>query len=322
MALPGEFEYYAARSGLPAGTLADHKQAYFMGLAPAGGTSQGAEFAYYRTELGGNWDAFDDVRLAYYRLRSGLVTGTVTDCQIAFFASPPVPPVVTTTTLTPLTVGVPFSQQLVATGTTPITYALSLGSLPTGLSLSSTGLISGTPTVAAAYNFAVTATNRGGVDAQVFTGAVLANEITNPGFEVDLLGWSANASTTARVTAEKHSGVASASVLTNGTADSGMFWGPGPLGSWVVGNPVSTAAWVKAPAAALMRAQLVVVGGTTGTAQLDFVGTGAWQYVEIEGGVIAGAFTSAPYVYISNRAVVAAFTFYVDDVALVKNATI
>jgi hypothetical protein len=57
------------------------------------------------------------------------------------------------TTATPLpngTVGTPYSEQLTTGGgTAPVTFALGVGStLPVGLTLSASGLISGTPTVA------------------------------------------------------------------------------------------------------------------------------------------------------------------------------
>lgn len=52
-----------------------------------------------------------------------------------------------------------YSQSVSATGT-GITYSVTSGALPTGLSLnSSSGLISGTPTVADTFNFTITATN-------------------------------------------------------------------------------------------------------------------------------------------------------------------
>ncbi len=78
-------------------------------------------------------------------------------------------PTITTTSLTALQVGVAFSQQLAATGDAPITWT---GTVPDGLTLSSTGLLSGTPTTAGAYSFTVTATNAGGSDADVFAGTV------------------------------------------------------------------------------------------------------------------------------------------------------
>ena len=45
-------------------------------------------------------------------------------------------------------VGVPASFQIQATGTAPITFQITSGSLPPGLSMSSGGVISGTPTTA------------------------------------------------------------------------------------------------------------------------------------------------------------------------------
>jgi hypothetical protein len=48
-------------------------------------------------------------------------------------------------------------------GTGPWTFALSTGSLPPGLTLSSSGLISGTPTYPAQYNFSVDITDSSGL---------------------------------------------------------------------------------------------------------------------------------------------------------------
>jgi hypothetical protein len=55
----------------------------------------------------------------------------------------------------------PYSFSYTATGDAGITYAFQ-GSLPPGLSLSSTGLVSGTPTVPGDYTFTVTATGASG----------------------------------------------------------------------------------------------------------------------------------------------------------------
>jgi hypothetical protein len=82
-------------------------------------------------------------------------------------------PIITTTALNAAQEGVPFSQQLIASGTQPITWGLDAGSLPGGLVLGATGLITGTPTTAGAYNFTVEATNAAGSDTQQYTGTVL-----------------------------------------------------------------------------------------------------------------------------------------------------
>lgn len=58
------------------------------------------------------------------------------------------------------TVGGAYSQGFTASGgTAPYTYAITSGSVPTGLSLAANGTLSGTPTVAGSYNFTVTTTD-------------------------------------------------------------------------------------------------------------------------------------------------------------------
>jgi hypothetical protein len=66
------------------------------------------------------------------------------------------------------TTGVAYSETISAQGgTSPYTFARTSGSLPTGLSLNtSTGVISGTPSVAGTYSFTIQATDHGG-----FTGS-------------------------------------------------------------------------------------------------------------------------------------------------------
>jgi hypothetical protein len=86
----------------------------------------------------------------------------------------PVAPSIITSFLNSLNVSVPFAQTLVATGTIPITWAVTSGTLPAGLSMNTSGSVSGTPTTVAAYSFTVTATNSVGTDVQAYTGSVNA----------------------------------------------------------------------------------------------------------------------------------------------------
>jgi putative Ig domain-containing protein/Ig-like domain-containing protein len=66
------------------------------------------------------------------------------------------PLVITTTVLGNGTKNVLYSQQVTATGGTPAyTWSLSSGSLPSGVTISSTGLIIGTPVVAGSFSFTV-----------------------------------------------------------------------------------------------------------------------------------------------------------------------
>lgn len=91
--------------------------------------------------------------------------GSVTSSAVA--------PDITTTTLSSLTQGTAFSQTLAATGTSPLTWTISAGTLPAGLVLnSSTGIISGTPTGTGSYSFAVQATNTAGSDSQTYSGTI------------------------------------------------------------------------------------------------------------------------------------------------------
>ena len=70
---------------------------------------------------------------------------------------PPTAPTITTTALPDATVGTPYSCQLTASGTAPITFSAT--NLPDGFSLSPDGLLSGTPTAAGSYSITVTAAN-------------------------------------------------------------------------------------------------------------------------------------------------------------------
>lgn len=68
-----------------------------------------------------------------------------------FLTSPPLPTV---------TVGLAYNTSITATGgTAPYTYALTVGSLPAGLNLSTAGVISGTPTAGGTYHFTIKATD-------------------------------------------------------------------------------------------------------------------------------------------------------------------
>ena len=71
------------------------------------------------------------------------------------------PLTITTTTLSSGTVGIAYNQTLAATGgTTPYTWAIASGSLPSGLSLvASTGAITGTPSAVGTSNFTARVTD-------------------------------------------------------------------------------------------------------------------------------------------------------------------
>jgi hypothetical protein len=89
-------------------------------------------------------------------------------------------------------IGQPFSENLIANGGTgPYTYSLDSGELPPGISLSPSGVLSGTPTTSGIYTFTIRAT-----DANSLTGtqgylAVLL--LLFDDFEDGILTWDAPA---------------------------------------------------------------------------------------------------------------------------------
>ncbi len=92
---------------------------------------------------------------AYDTTRGGTIDATVTK-----FTGLIRPFVVTADTLPVWTAGVGFSRQLATTGTVgSATWALSGGALPTGMSLSSSGLVSGAPGEPGTFTFTGTATD-------------------------------------------------------------------------------------------------------------------------------------------------------------------
>jgi hypothetical protein len=76
--------------------------------------------------------------------------------------------------------GVPYSQAVTAGGgTAPYTFAVTVGSLPTGVALAPGGALSGTPTVAGAYAYTITATDAfGSTGSQTYKMAIVVPTIT------------------------------------------------------------------------------------------------------------------------------------------------
>lgn len=100
---------------------------------------------------------------------------TFTTAQGFTYLPPVEPPVITTTALPEAQQGNLYSMQLAATGQGPITWAVTSGDLPAGLTFDpNTGLISGTPTAAETVSITFTATNPGGTTTATFTLTVTA----------------------------------------------------------------------------------------------------------------------------------------------------
>ena len=83
------------------------------------------------------------------------------------------PATFTGTPASTLTIGGPYSFTFTPSGTLPITFSVTAGSLPAGLTLSTAGVLSGTPTAVASSTFTVRAANAYGSQERSFTIAVV-----------------------------------------------------------------------------------------------------------------------------------------------------
>ncbi|MFZ2644495.1 MAG: M36 family metallopeptidase, partial [Verrucomicrobiia bacterium] len=100
--------------------------------------------------------------LSCFRVRVTGADGLATDKDLALMIGQ-APTIAANSPLPSGTVGVAYNQALAASnGATPYTWSLFAGSLPSGLSLSSAGVISGTPDTAAITTFTVQVTSSDG----------------------------------------------------------------------------------------------------------------------------------------------------------------
>lgn len=89
-------------------------------------------------------------------------------------------PLVASSSLGDLWWNTPVDTTLVATAVPGATWSVTGGSLPAGLTLSTTGRVTGTPTAVGAYSVTITATNSHGSDGQLFAGSVAPLLATAP----------------------------------------------------------------------------------------------------------------------------------------------
>jgi hypothetical protein len=69
------------------------------------------------------------------------------------------------------------STTFTASGTSPITWSVTAGALPPGMTLSAAGVYSGTPTAGGTFSFTVTATNSVGSDADPYTHTIMGGAV-------------------------------------------------------------------------------------------------------------------------------------------------
>ena len=114
------------------------------------------------------------------------------------------------------TVGTAASLQMTGTDSGGLSLTYSASGLPTGLSISSSGLVSGTPTAAGTFSVTVSASDStGGAGSASFTWAVTGGTtggcsgqiLANPGFESGATSWTASAGVINTDGAHSHSGV-------------------------------------------------------------------------------------------------------------------
>ncbi|MCU0124384.1 putative Ig domain-containing protein [Pseudomonas vlassakiae] len=217
------------------------------------------------------------------------------------------------TTLPEPVLGVAYSQTLSASGgTAPYSFAVTSGALPSGLSLSAAGVISGTPTNTTPANFTITAT-----DSLTFTGAraysvtidtpapvagnvsltVMANTISNP----ITLNLSGGAATSVAVASNASHGTAVASGTTitytptagYSGADTFTYTATNASGT---STPASVTLTVSKPTLAITPASLP--SGTAGSAYNQTLasdaGTAPYTYALVSGTLPPGVtFSSA-----------------------------
>jgi large repetitive protein len=138
--------------------------------------------------------------------------------------------------------GATFSQQLVAT--TATTYAVQAGALPSGLTLSSTGVLSGTLTTSAPYSFTVRATNANAQNAytdRVFTMLVATTPTWTTSSPLQTLAVSTVSALTFNAT---NAGTAGGYVLApgSGAVPAGMVMTDDHLGK-LMGTPTTIATY-------------------------------------------------------------------------------
>ena len=115
-----------------------------------------------------------------FTVKATNATGSVTKSLTIKIVAAGTAPTITTTSLPNGTVGTAYSQSLAASGDTPITWTRDSGTLPGGLSLSSSGVISGTPTAAGDSTFIVKATNAKGSVTKSLTITIVAVSTPTP----------------------------------------------------------------------------------------------------------------------------------------------
>ena len=145
------------------------------------------------------------------------------------------------------------------------------------------------------------------------------NLATNPSAEANATNWAGvSSATTSRVTTEAHLGTASVQVVTPGAvAGEGVSYAENVSG--MLANTYAAGIWVKAPVGTALYAVTRSQGGSAlDSSQVQFTGTGDWQYVPTN--PITGQAGATSLQVLVRTKTAQAVTFYVDNAILVKGS--
>ncbi|MCC7599482.1 putative Ig domain-containing protein, partial [Janthinobacterium sp. FW305-129] len=210
-----------------------------------------------------------------------------------------------------MTAGVAYSQGITAAnGTGPYSYAITAGTVPTGMSLAPDGTLSGTPTAEGPYNFTITATDSStgsgpytGSRAYSVTvaagapiaGAVSATVAYGSGPTAITLNLSGGAATLVAVASAASHGTATASGTSITYTPTAGYGGPDSF-TYTASNGVGTSApatvTITVNAPSITVAPSTVPAAAVGTAYSQTVtaanGTGPYTYAISAGALPAG----------------------------------
>jgi outer membrane autotransporter protein len=281
------------------GGTAPYVYSVSSGALPPGLTLNSATGNISGTPTAGGSFAFS-VQATDHNNLSGTASYTLTIGSVALSIAP--------ASLSAGVLNASYSQQLVATGgTAPYTYSVVSGALPAGLSLSSAGLISGTPTTSGSSTFTVQAkdSSSGTGPFSVTKSYVLAIGQTVPVAPAVTVTTQSNAPVTIHATANASgapfTAVAIAMQPKTGTAvvnGQDIVYTPAATSSGNVGftYTIANSAGVSAPVAVTVTVNAVPV-----VAAAQQVSTAATQtaLIDITSGATGGPFTGASVVSVT-----------------------
>jgi putative Ig domain-containing protein len=225
---------------------------------------------------------------------------------------------ITTTSLPNGTENISYSQTLSATGgVTPYIWTLTSGTLPTGFSLSTAGVISGTPTAAGSFSFAVQVTDAEVPPQTATQGFGITINTPTSGLNITtaspLSGATQNSAYTTSVTASGGTPPYTWSLGSGSALPAGLSLTSGTPNATISGTPTATGTFkftldvkdsASSPATASASFLLTVTGSsaftcpTTWNPLQSLCGT---NFVEVEGSRSAGALYAEMLMFLADN---------------------